>query len=212
MARPSDSYKNWLGKIADRYHNDLSSEALTYLADRGIRRKAVSGGRLGLVSNPDPMHEPFQGRLSIPFITPTGVVYMRFRCLEDHNCKEENCQKYLGPTGEPAHLYNVQALHDADITIGICEGELDALVSTNAGFPCVGVPGSHNWKPFYYRLFDDFQRVIVLGDGDKAGREFTTKLIHEIPEAEAKLIPDHQDVNEFILEHGKKTFLDFVYS
>jgi DNA primase len=208
--RPSESLKAWLGRTADRYHEALTPEIRSYLEGRGLDQDAVSGYRLGYVDDPDPMHEPFRGRLSIPFITPTGVVYIRFRCLEDHVCDGHG--KYEGPSGEDTHLYNVQALHSADTVIGITEGELDAAVSTLAGFPAVGVPGAQNWKHVYYRLFDDFERVIVMGDGDKAGRTFTSKLQHTIAGAEAKLMPPGEDVNSFILEHGKNAFLDYVLS
>lgn len=210
--RLSDSQKSWLGKLAQRYHESLTPEVVTYLEDRGIDQDAIAGFHLGYVDDPDPMHEPYRGRLSIPFLTPTGVVYMRFRCLEDHDCREEGHGKYEGARGTETHLYNVQALHDADTVVGITEGELDALVSTVSGFPAVGVPGATNWKPFYHRLFDDFEQVIVLGDGDKAGREFTGKLTQIIPTAEAKLMPEGMDVNSFVLENGAKSFLDYISS
>lgn len=208
--RPGESQKSWLGKVAQRYHESLTPEVLSYLDDRGIEKDAAAGYLLGYVADPDPMHEPFRGRLSIPFITPTGVVYMRFRCLEDHDCREEGHGKYEGPAKSETHLYNVQALHDADTAIGITEGELDALVATGAEFPSVGVPGANNWKPFYYRLFDDFERVVILGDGDKAGRDFTAKLADNIPGGEAKLMPEGYDVNSYILEHGKESFIEYI--
>lgn len=210
--RLSDSQKSWLERTAQRYHEELTPEVLTYLEGRGIERDAVDGYLLGYVGAPDPMHEPFRGRLSIPFITPTGFVYMRFRCLEDHDCRELGHGKYEGPAGAGTHLYNVSALHNADTVIGVTEGELDALVSSCSGFHAVGVPGAQNWKPFYYRLFDDFERVVILGDGDKAGREFTGKLSANIPGGEAKLMPEGYDVNSFVLEYGPEEFLNYVSS
>lgn len=209
--KQSDSQKAWLGKVTDRYHESLTPEVLSYLESRGISPDDAASYRLGLVNDPDPMHEPFRGRLSIPFITPTGVVYIRFRCLEDHDCRELGHGKYEGQAGTTTHLYNVQALHDADTIIGITEGELDGLVSTVAGLPAVGVPGANNWKPFYYRLFDDFERVIILGDGDQAGRDFTNKLAQHIPGGEAKLMPKGTDVNSFVQENGQKAFLSYVF-
>lgn len=206
----SDSRKSWLGKVADRYHESLTTEVSSYLESRGLGPDVVRGYRLGLVADPDPLHEQYRGRLSIPFITPTGVVYIRFRCLEKHDCKEFGHGKYEGPSGEDTHLYNVQALHVADIEVGICEGELDAIASTEAGYPAVGVPGAQNWKPHYYRLFDDFERVVILGDGDTAGRTFTGKLAHEISNGISKVMPKDQDVNSYILENGAEQFLEYV--
>lgn len=205
-----DSQKAWLGKVSERYHQDMEPETLSYLESRGIPPDAVDIYQIGVVVDPDPLHEQFRGRLSIPFITPTGVVHIRFRCLEEHECKEEGHGKYEGPYGEESHLYNVQALHDADVLVGISEGELDAAVSTLCGLPTSGVPGSKAWKPFYYRLFDDFERVLVLGDGDTAGRRFASTLAHNIPNGEAKVLPPGHDVTSYVQEHGPQQYLDFV--
>jgi DNA primase len=208
--RPSESQKSWLGALADRYHAALDETTLSYLAARGIGPDAAAGYRLGLVSDPDPAHEQFYGRLSIPYITPTGVVYMRFRCLEPHDCGDMGHGKYLGVSGDPTHLYNVQALHLATSEIAVIEGEVDGLVSTEAGMPAVGVPGATNWKPFYYRLFDDFERVIVIGDGDKAGREFVATLARNLGNSIRRPMPEGHDVNSFVLEHGADAYLAYI--
>ena len=214
---PSESLKTWLGKTAARYNEALTQVELSYLAERGLGPDVVSTSLLGLVANPDPLHEQYRGRLSIPFITPTGVVYMRFRCIEEledpeHKCKEHGHGKYEGPTEQGTHLYNVAALHQADTVVGLSEGELDALVASDCGVPTVGVPGAQNWKSFYYRLFSDFNRVLIFGDGDKAGRTFTNKLASVISGAEAKVLPEGQDVTSFVVEHGEEAFRDFALS
>lgn len=207
--RPSESHKSWLTELAHRYHGALTPEVRSYLADRALDQDAVDGALLGLVSDPDPAHEAYRGRLAIPFITPTGVVSMRFRCLEDHDCSD-GCAKYLGVAGAETHLYNVQALHDATTMIGVSEGELDALVATHAGLPTVGCPGASSWKPFYYRLFDDFEYVFVLGDGDTAGRKWAGGLVPNIPGAVSRVMPADHDVTSYVMEHGSDAFLEFV--
>jgi DNA primase len=202
-----------LGRLARQYNEALTPEVATYLSERGLDQDAVDGFLLGVVSDPDPLHNPFRGRLSIPYITPTGIVSMRFRCLlpHDHSSKDITCPKYLQAEGEPTHIYNVQALHDADTVIGISEGEIDAQSATLAGLPTAGIPGIENWKPFYYRLFQDFERVIIFGDGDVAGRKFASKLSHSIPGGEAKVLPEGEDINSFIVERGKDAFLSLVF-
>ena len=105
---------------------------------------------------------------------------------------------------------NVQALHDADTIIGISEGELDAQIATLAGIPTAGVPGAKNWKPFYTRLFEDYEQVLIFGDGDKAGREFTGKLLAVLPAGEARLLPKDHDINSYVLENGADSFREFA--
>lgn len=208
--KPSESHKSWLTKLAHQYHDALTPEVRSYLEGRGLGPDAVDGSLLGLVSDPDPAHEPYRGRLSIPFQTPTGVVAIRFRCLEEHDCSEFFHGKYEGVAGDPTHLYNVQALHDATNEVGIAEGELDALVATSAGLPTVGCTGASNWKPFYYRLFDDFQHVYVLGDGDTAGRKWAAGLVPNIPGAVSRVQPPGYDVSSYVVEFGAEAFLSSV--
>lgn len=208
---PESSLKNWLGNLAQRYHEALTPEVDSYLDGRGLNQELVRGARLGLVTDPDPAHQQYEGYLSIPFITPTGVVYMRFRCLRNHDCGEYNHGKYQGPEGLTTHLYNVEALHRADNVIAICEGELDALVATDAGLPTVGVPGANNWKPFYYRLFDDFERVVVIGDGDTAGRKFANQIAPNIPGALPRPMPKDEDITSFVVENGADAFLEYIW-
>ena len=208
--KPSESHKSWLTKLAHQYHEALTPEVHSYLGERALAPAVVSGSLLGLVTDPDPAHEQYRGRLSIPFLTPTGVVSMRFRCLEEHDCGEFFHGKYEGVAGDPTHLYNVQALHDAHHEIGIAEGELDALVATSAGLPTVGCVGASNWKPFYYRLFDDFENVYVLGDGDAAGRKWAAGLVPNIGGAVSRVQPAGYDVTSYVVEHGAEAFREAV--
>src|SRR5439155_26783636 len=135
-------------------------------------------------------------------ITPTGVVYMRFRCLEDHDCKDLKHGKYEGVSGDETRLYNVSALHSAMGTVGICEGELDAIVASASGVASVGVPGASAFKRQWYRLFDDFETVYIFGDGDSAGRKFSSELSSNIRGARALPMPAGHDVSSFVQEFG----------
>jgi len=153
--------------------------------------------QLGVVAEPEIGHESFIGRLSIPYITKTGVVDLRFRSL---NPAVE--PKYMGMTGAETKMYNVLDVERAGDFIGVCEGELDTItVSSCVGFFCVGVPGSNSWKKHYTRLLSDFQRVFVFADGDQAGTEFARSLARELPVTIVQL-PDGEDVNSAFVKYG----------
>lgn len=212
---PSAKRKEWLGALAERYHGSLllRGEVTDYLANRGLDSECVSSARLGLVDDPDPLHEKWRGWLAIPYITPTGVVHMRFRCLAGikdprHECDDHG--KYEGPPGEENRLYNVSALHDSDDHVGITEGELDALCASAAGLLSVGVPGAKSFKAHWFRLFDDYERVIGLGDGDQSGRSFIAKLGDRMHNLLARPMPEGYDVTDYIVEFGAKSFLDYA--
>jgi DNA primase len=157
--------------------------------------------RLGVVAEAEIGHEQFTGRLSIPYITKTGVVDLRFRSL---NPAVE--PKYMGMTGAETKMYNVLDIERAGDFIGICEGEIDTLtLSSLVGIPCVGVPGANSWKKHYTRLLADFERVFVFADGDQPGKEFATSLARELPVTIIQL-PDGQDVNSMYVQEGSSYF------
>ena len=70
------------------------SLAQGYLESRGIPLEVARLAQLGVVAEPDTGHEQYTGRLSIPYITKTGVVDLRFRSL---NPAVE--PKYMGMVG-----------------------------------------------------------------------------------------------------------------
>ena len=146
---------------------------------------------------PETGHEAYEGRLSIPYITKTGVSDLRFRSL---NPAVE--PKYMGMTGAETRMYNVVDIERAGDWIGVCEGELDTItLSGCVGIPCVGVPGANSWKKHYTRLLADFERVFVFADGDQPGKEFAAGLARELPVTIVSM-PDGEDVNSIYVKHG----------
>ena len=155
------------------------------------------GARLGVVWEPEAGHEQYKGRLSIPYITKTGVVDLRFRSLDP--AVEP---KYMGMTGAETKMYNVTDIERAGDWIGVCEGELDTLtLSALVGIPCVGVPGANSWKKHYTRLLADFERIFVFADGDQPGKEFATGLSKELPVTIISM-EDGEDVNSCYVKYG----------
>jgi len=185
-----------LGKAAEKYAASIHL-AENYLLQRGIPLEVARLARLGVVEEPEVGHEAFAGRLSIPYITKSGVVDLRFRSL---NPAVE--PKYMGLTGAETKMYNVLDVERAGDWIGVCEGELDTLtLSACIGIPCVGVPGANSWKKHYTRLLADFERVFVFADGDQPGREFASSLARELPVTIVNL-PDGEDVNSIYVAEG----------
>jgi len=188
--------KELLGKAMKVYAENIY-QAENYLASRGITKEVARLARLGVVVEPEPGHEAYAGRLSIPYITKSGVVDIRFRSL---NPAVE--PKYMGMTGAETKMYNVLDVERAGEFIGVCEGELDTItMSACIGIPCVGVPGSNSWKKHYTRLLADFERIYVFADGDQPGKEFATSLARELPVTIIQL-PDGQDVNSMFVQEG----------
>jgi DNA primase len=192
--------KELLEKATRKYAESIYL-AEAYLKSRGITMEAARLARLGVVEEPEVGHETFIGRLSIPYVTKTGVVDIRFRAL---NPAVE--PKYMGMVGSDTKLYNVLDIERAGNHIGICEGEIDTLtMSTMVGIACVGVPGANSWKKHYTRLLADFERVFVFADGDQPGKEFAVSLSRELPVTIIQC-PDGADVNSIFVQDGADFF------
>ena len=198
--KQSASQKDLLDKATIKYAESIS-QAEDYLKSRGIPLEVARLVSLGVVAEPEVGHEAFTGRLSIPYVTKTGVVDLRFRSL---NPAVE--PKYMGMTGAETKMYNVLDVERAGDFIGVCEGEIDTLtISRCVGIPCVGVPGANSWKKHYTRLLADFERVFVFADGDQPGTEFARSLARELPVTIIQL-PDGQDVNSMFVQEGAGYF------
>lgn len=186
------------------YEQQITSALASYLVARGIDKGAATGARLGLCDEPMIGHESFAGRLAIPYVTPAGVVAIRFRDLTGRSSA-----KYLGLPNVPTRLYNARVLADPIQTVVVCEGELDALVmSARVGVPAVGVPGISNWKEHYQRCFADVTQVFVCFDNDASGddtnrgQDAARVVTSKLPGATIIVPPEGRDVSEWFVEEG----------
>jgi 5S rRNA maturation endonuclease (ribonuclease M5) len=202
MARPDAESKTLLGAAVTRYEAGLEM-VFPYLHSRGIDMDAARAFRLGSVSEPDPGHEAGRGRLCIPYLTASGVVVVKFRCVAAHDCKTVGHAKYLAPNGQRARLFNVAAFGvDVDY-LAVCEGELDALVlSYYCAIPAVGVPGAGNWRNHRHwpRMFSGVRRVLVFTDPDDAGAELAARICESLTHARQVELP--ADVNDTYVKKG----------
>lgn len=197
--KQKDLQRELLGQASKKYSQNIY-RAEDYLRSRGITIEVARLARLGVVEEPEVGHEMYQGRLSIPYVTKSGVVDLRFRSL---NPAVE--PKYMGLTGADTKMYNVLDIERAGDYIGICEGELDTItLSSCVGIPCIGVPGANSWKKHYSRLLADFERVYVFADGDQPGKEFATSLSRELPVTIVNF-PDGEDVNSYYIKYGAES-------
>ena len=194
--RLSSTQKHFLLRATQQYSSHLEL-AEGYLATRSL---SVDEGRifhLGVVEDPLPGHEAYKGRLAIPYITPSGVVDIRFRSMRGED------PKYMGLIGAKTTMFNTQACFVADKYICVTEGEFDCILMSNKTMhPTIGIPGASNYKSHYTRILDDYDTVIVLADGDAAGQEFGKKIARELSNVNIIAMPENEDVNSVITKTG----------
>jgi len=203
-ARLSQSQRESLEKDASRFETDLpNSPAMDYLDGRGVTSLVASTFRLG--------YDREQSMLAIPYLTPAGVVNMKWRRLDDEQ------PKYLGLPGAPTRLFNVLALSKAQDGVAICEGELDAITLDGCvGVPAVGVSGTTAWRPFYGRIFEGYRHVWIFADNDRKddgsnpGWELVKAVLKSVPHATPVSLPPNVDVNQLYLNEGAEAVRSLI--
>ena len=196
--RLSTSQRQFLLQATQRYAGKIE-QAKENISTRQLSVEEASTFHLGVVEDPLPGHEAYKGRLAIPYITPSGVVDIRFRAMNGED------PKYMGLVGAKTTMFNTQACFVADKYICVTEGEFDCIMmSVKTIHPTIGIPGANNWKPHYAKILDDFDVVIVLADGDPAGLEFGKKISRELSNVNIISMPDGEDVNSMMIKMGSE--------
>lgn len=209
----SQERRNLLGLKAEHYAESLGSngEAAAYLNSRGITEEVAHEFRIGVVGHDN----DFEGRLSIPYLTTTGVVDIKYRCINpahgDH--RGVSCSKYGKESGLGVHLYNARALIGNADRVVLTEGEFDAVsVWSLAGYPAVGYPGVDTWtKQEHWRLcFDSVSEVVIIADGDDPGRKAAERVANSFSKMDllARVVemPNGHDANSFLITYGIPEF------
>lgn len=170
-----------LEEAVSLYEGAMTVGAAQYLLGRGLTEETVLSHRLGVVADPLPGHEQFRGMLCIPYLLKGQPLRLRFRCIENHEHREFKHGKYMQPSGETLIVYNLDAIHEAEDTIHVAEGEFDAMILQQAGFHAIGFPGASTFQGHHGRMLAGFNRIWVWGDPDPAGAEFVHKIINRLP-------------------------------
>lgn len=191
------------------------SVAEKYLSNRGITNEVATYFRLGFVGNdPFPGHEFKENRLAIPYITPSGIVDIRFRAIPQDGIpgNPEDSPKMLSIEGTPTLMYNTRAFMEDSPVMAICEGEPDTWVA-NQIIPSVGVPGAQSWEKIHMikRGFR-FRKVVILADNDDKGDglKLAKQIRSDISGSRIILMPPGHDVNSFVLKSGLQALKDMI--
>lgn len=206
----SDSQREALEEAVSSYEAALGQDvaAVRYLLARGISESSAVMSRLGVVSSPEFGH--WEGRLAIPYLDQDSKpLTIRFRCMQNHRCKDVGCPKYLPITGDPSRVFNIGAIHRAGDVIHLTEGELDAVMLTQLGLDAVAIPGAAGFQSHHRRMLAGFSRTWVWGDPDQAGSEFINKVCHMLRSAKGVRLRDG-DVTETYLQGGASAIYDLI--
>lgn len=180
---------------AEYYHRQLmGSGKLDWLVkQRRIGLRAIRAFRLGYVGAPAvEAHQRYTGMLVIPYLDAYDHERtLRFRSFNGG-------PKYFSLPGARSHLFAVR--YSEESKVYITEGELDAITIWQTKRRAVGVPGSTSWKDHWRWLFRSCDEVVVVFDGDEAGKRGTAKILQSLqtvaPYVRAVEMPEGSDVND----------------
>jgi DNA primase len=207
----STEQKESLTETVAKYHEALNAETASYLKSRGITKEVAATFLLGTVTNPAPGHEHAEGCLSIPYITKSGVVGVKFRKIDGGQ------PKYIWPTGQKIGMFNVKDLIIDTDTMCICEGEIDTIILSGlCNIPAVGVAGVTQWKEHFPIMFEGYKRIFVFADNDvkedgrNPGMELAKRIKEDLNSAVVVNLPENKDVNDMFLMHGTDWFKEKI--
>jgi DNA primase len=208
---PNAEQRLLLEQAVSQYQRDLAADTAgqAYLMSRGFGPEVAASFRLGVVRTPLVGHEGYRGRLAIPYLTPAGVVNLRFRCLRQHVCKDEGCPKYVGLEGFETNLFNVLDLRKPGRRLIVSEGEFDIITWSMCGYPAVGPPGATSWKKHFSRCLDDCDEIYTCGDPDDAGKGLNKRLINDVRARPVRL-PKGEDVNSLYVKGGADALHELI--
>lgn len=197
----------------ETYHEALFTEAgkpaLDYLKhERGFIESTIRHFKLGFVAEPHPVDRSARGYISIPYTNDAGVFDIRFRRTPQLG---ENAPKYWQPSGSRQTIFNVSEIQRHEDFIIISEGELTAVMAHQIGLPCVAYPGVESVKEYHRHLFEGFERVYLLGDGDEAGQGFNDRLAKMLDNAYPISLPPGEDLDSYIKNHGADKARELIF-
>lgn len=152
--------------------------------------------------------DSLSGMVTIPYTIGGNTVSVRGRAWPYGG----QGMKYKTPAGHKARLYNVDACYgdEAEQHLIVTEGEFDALVLGQMGFPAIAVPGAGTWQDRWDSYVASTKRLFTVFDRDPAGEQGTQKLRERFP---GKVRPIHLsepgskvDPTTWSLTHGPEQF------
>jgi DNA primase len=134
-----------------------------YLNERGLTAETAETFGVGFFAGKGSMHD----RIVVPIHNSEGeIVAYAGRAIDGSE------PRYKFPAGfhKSLELFNLHRVR-REVSIVLVEGFFDCMKVTQAGFPCVALMGSTMSKAQEELIGENFGHVIVMLDGDEAGRE-----------------------------------------
>lgn len=186
--------------LVDQYHTQIPDRIVTYLKEeRGLTDESITKFKIG-----------WDGKsITIPVFDHEGkLINIRHR----RDPKKNDGNKMWNEPGGKAALFNISAIEEANqnntgLLIG--EGEFDAIVATQHGFPAVtGTAGANTFKKEWLKHFEGISPIYICYDTDQVGNEGAEKVAVLFGKrAKIVFLPQISDgkvdISNFFIQQGK---------
>jgi hypothetical protein len=85
-----------------------------------------------------------------------------------------------------------------ELPVLITEGETDCLAARELGWQALGAPGARSFRSEWRAVFERFDVIYAVGDGDAAGRIFAWTVRRCVPWARPVVLPEEADLRELL--------------
>jgi len=171
-----------------------------YLSERGLSKETAETFGVGFFSGKGSMN----GRIVIPIHNERGeLVAYAGRAIDGSE------PRYKLPAGfyKSLELFNVHRVMEPEVIL--VEGFFDCMKVHQAGFPVVALMGSFLSEAQEELLVAKFERVIVMLDGDEAGRQATAECLTQLASrlwVRAIIIPEGRQPDQLSEEELQTIF------
>lgn len=189
----ADKWRVWASVVEICQENLVtgpeSGDVLSYLKkERGLSPKTIGKYRLGWVGKDltdrllgegftvpdirnaglmtDDNYPVMWDRILIPYFERNQVVTLRGKQIGGNVIQAKDTSvRLFTPDNLRGHK-----------EVFVCEGEFDAMLLDQLGFPAVAIPGALSFQEHWVTWFDEARRVFVCLDADDAGRKGTARI------------------------------------
>lgn len=188
-------------QIVDQLRSDLSGRE-AFFHSRGLSAQTIQRYQLGY-------HRKYN-RYAIPCYVGGKLYGIKYRIdpVVEQKRRErgEPVIKYFSERGGINNVVFNDAVARAPVPyVLIDEGELDALLLTQHGFPTIspfsGNNSSVGWRPEWLKLIRHIPKIYVIAQNDSAGELITIARLHDLGRGEVISAPlGYKDLGEWLRE------------
>jgi len=131
----------------------------------------------------------------IPYIEDGSIVQLRGKQIGGGT---------IGLPHVPTRLFNKDAVRGQPIAF-VCEGEMDAILLSQKGYPTAGVPGAGAFKDLWIDAFADARKIFIIPDHDKINKNTGKRAGIEGARRTERLIGGRAKILELPVEDDEPT-------